>query len=248
MRKNKKDIKWFFAMGKPWYMKWWLWLCMLIIVLSIPIIINELYKFGNSTGRGYITLWDAKDALAFYGSFLAFIGTISLGVLALHQNQVFKDENEKMNRKLMQAQIFSSCAFYKVGSCRVNVNEDEGTFQIVVYLKNIGKAVAICTIPYEFEFSRYGYKTEKHTQDIFLQVCDTAHTNVLSEGIIDFVTDSISLKMISEQDVFYAHMTLSIVSENQMQYDQVIQMKFEKRDGILKYVSEYPAQFLRLYE
>lgn len=155
---------------------------------------------------------------------------------------------KKMNRKLVQAQIFSSCAFYKVGSCRVNVDEDEGIFQIVVYLKNIGKAVAVCTIPYEFEFSRYGYKTQKHTQDIFLQVCDTAHTNVLSEGIINFATDSISIKMISEQDIFYAHMTLSIVSENQMQYDQVIQMKFEKRDGILKYVSEYPAQFLKLYE
>lgn len=99
MRKNKKDIKWFFAVTKPWYMKWWLWLCTLIIVLSIPIIINELYKYGISTGRGCITLWDAKDALAFYGSFLAFIGTISLGVLALHQNQVFKDENKKNESK-----------------------------------------------------------------------------------------------------------------------------------------------------
>lgn len=44
MRKNKKDIKWFFAMGKPWYMKWWLWLCMFIIVLSIPIIINSTFQ------------------------------------------------------------------------------------------------------------------------------------------------------------------------------------------------------------
>ena len=103
-------------------------------------------------------------------------------------------------------------------------------------------------MPYEFEFSKYSYKCEKHTQDIFLQICETTHTNVLSEEIIDFISDSISLKMIEGQDVFYAHITLSIVSENQIQYDQVIQMKFEKRDCILKYVSEYPTQFLKLYE
>lgn len=96
MRKSKKDLKWFFAIGKPWYMKWWLWLCTLIIVLAIPFIINELYIFGDSTGRGYFTLWEAKDALAFYGSLLAAIGTIALGIVAIWQNEKANDINQRL--------------------------------------------------------------------------------------------------------------------------------------------------------
>lgn len=248
MHKGKKDVRWYFAIGKPWYAKWWLWFSTFIVVLAIPIIINEQYKYGNSTGTGYYTLWEAKDALAFYGSFLSFVGTILLGALVLHQNKVFKDDNEKLNRKLIQAQIFNNCAFYKVGSCFVNVYEEETAFDISVFLKNIGKSIAVCTSPIEFEFSKYGFKSENRTHNIFLQTCTITHTNVLSDGVINFTSEAIPFNMITEQDVYYAHMTLNIVSENQMQYDQVIQMRFEKRDGILKYVSEYPAQFLKLNE
>lgn len=77
--KKKHDINWFFACGKPWYQKWWVWLIALAIILAVPFAINESYK----AGKGYQTLWEAKDVLSFYGSFLAFLGTIALGALAL---------------------------------------------------------------------------------------------------------------------------------------------------------------------
>lgn len=67
---------------KKWYLKWWIWLIIVVVALIIPIIINELYK----TGKGYVTLWGASDVLAFYGSFLSFIGTIILGVVAMYQS------------------------------------------------------------------------------------------------------------------------------------------------------------------
>lgn len=81
----------------------------LVVALTIPILINELYKIGLKTDSGYVTLWEAKDALAFYGSFLSFVGTVALGMLALWQNQKFKIENdkaqdrlEKMNKKILE--------------------------------------------------------------------------------------------------------------------------------------------------
>ena len=81
----------------------------LVCTLSIPFLINELYKFGCTTGKGYYTLWEAKDALSFYGSYLAFLGTVSLGALSLFQNQKFKKENdnaqlkiERINHKLLE--------------------------------------------------------------------------------------------------------------------------------------------------
>lgn len=81
----------------------------LIITLLIPILINESYKFGLKNGVGYVTLWEAKDVLAFYGSFLSFVGTTALGMLALWQNKKFKEENdnaqdrlEKINNRLLE--------------------------------------------------------------------------------------------------------------------------------------------------
>lgn len=81
----------------------------LITTLSIPYLINELYIFGNKTGIGYTTSWDAKDVLSFYGSLLTFLGTVALGCLALCQNQKFKHENdiaqkriENINTKLLK--------------------------------------------------------------------------------------------------------------------------------------------------
>ncbi|MGF7060780.1 hypothetical protein [Brassicibacter mesophilus] len=74
----------------------------IISSLSIPFLINELYKFGYATGKAYHTLWEAKDVLSFYGSFLTFLGTAALGALALWQNQKFKEENDISQLKLEQ--------------------------------------------------------------------------------------------------------------------------------------------------
>lgn len=72
----------------------------LLIILIIPFLINEAYMVGLRTDRVYKTLWDAKEVLAFYGSFLSFLGTASLGVLALLQNHKFKIGNDKAQERL----------------------------------------------------------------------------------------------------------------------------------------------------
>lgn len=92
----------------------------ILILLFIPIIINELYKIG----RGYVTMWGAADVLSFYGSFLSFLGTVILGIVAFWQNhkahklnedfqKLQQEQNEKNYRlneqlqKLQQAQFVS---------------------------------------------------------------------------------------------------------------------------------------------
>lgn len=87
MKKKKINIKKIFACEKLWYLKWWVWVIVLIFIILIPFVINEFYKVGQITGKGYVTLWGAKDVLIFYGSFLTFIGTTALGMLALWQNK-----------------------------------------------------------------------------------------------------------------------------------------------------------------
>lgn len=82
--------------------KWWFYLIAFIISLVIPVVINEAYKVG----KGYITLWNAADVLAFYGEYLSFVGTVVLGMVAIYQNKKAHQLNEQM-QKLQQAQFVS---------------------------------------------------------------------------------------------------------------------------------------------
>lgn len=65
-----------------------------IFILSIltVFVINESYKMN----MGYFTLWGANDVLAFYGSFLGFVGTTSLGIISLYQTKKANDVNKKL--------------------------------------------------------------------------------------------------------------------------------------------------------
>ena len=47
-----------------------------ILVFGIPILINECYKHGS-----YITMWEASDALSYYGAILG--ASIAVGTLAV---------------------------------------------------------------------------------------------------------------------------------------------------------------------
>lgn len=83
----------------------------IFILVIIPLIINCTYLIGTPNGITN-TKFEASDMLSFYGSFLAFLGTVALGILALWQNNKFKDENdksqakfEKINQKLLEIDI-----------------------------------------------------------------------------------------------------------------------------------------------
>lgn len=79
------------------------------LTLGIAIAINESYKAGN----GYVTLWQPADTLAFYGSYLSFVGTVVLGAVAVYQNKKAQDLNEQL-QKLQQAQYISMVSATKV--------------------------------------------------------------------------------------------------------------------------------------
>ncbi len=85
-------------MKKPW-IKW----CALVIaalaaIVGVPIIINECYK----THSGYLTMWGAADALAYYGTILGTLVTITTIVVTIsftrkqiQRESYLKNETEK---------------------------------------------------------------------------------------------------------------------------------------------------------
>lgn len=81
------------------YKKTFVWFgfsSILILIITIPSLINEIYKLGYKIKNLYFTLWEAKDVLSFYGSFLSFLGTVILGALALWQNKKSNDINKDL--------------------------------------------------------------------------------------------------------------------------------------------------------
>lgn len=65
----------------------------LVILAIIPFSINYAYLKGE-TDVIFNTVFSASDVLLFYGSILTFLGTVSLGALALWQNnKIYNDKN-----------------------------------------------------------------------------------------------------------------------------------------------------------
>lgn len=211
-----------------------------IFALLMPFVSMLIVFFAIS-----INIFDNPE---FWYSYMGYFGTVILASLALWQNQVFKSENEKNNKKFMQAQIFSSCAFYKIASVKVTTFEDDNNFVILIYMRNIGKSTAVCTLPYEFEFSKFGFKIGKQSHGVILEFSDETFPNTLSNELIEYRTKPISLDKIKEDKLYFVHLTLSIVSENQMQYDQTIQLQFKKKNEKLNYEKDISTQTFKLYE
>lgn len=87
-----------------WLKKHKILVCVLsfIIILGVPLAIHILFKI-NSGIPFFEAEWTAGDALGYYGSILSFIGTVILGVLALYQNRIIKEESDK-REELMERQ------------------------------------------------------------------------------------------------------------------------------------------------
>lgn len=62
--------------------------CLLIFVVGIPLTINECYKTG-----GYVTLWEARDVLAYYGAVIsAVIGIAGVYLTVYIANRNYRDD------------------------------------------------------------------------------------------------------------------------------------------------------------
>ena len=90
---------------KPYKWGFILILFVISILVAVPVIINIVYLIGHSGEKN--TSFSASDMILFYGSFLTFIGTASLGALALYQNYNFDKINRTQNRLSIRPYLFT---------------------------------------------------------------------------------------------------------------------------------------------
>ena len=75
-------------------------IALLFAIFGVPFIINILFKI-KAPFEIFDAEWYAEDALSYYGSVLAFLGTAAFSALALWQNHVFKEAND-MHEKMLE--------------------------------------------------------------------------------------------------------------------------------------------------
>lgn len=112
-------------------------IAVLFSVAGVPLLINWAFTVPALCDF-FAVGWEAKDALAYYGSALGFMGTVIFSGLALWQNHVIKTESDKHtdilermeNQKNMPILYFgASCMGGKCG-------------QLGLYIENISDNIA----------------------------------------------------------------------------------------------------------
>lgn len=89
----------------------WLYIILFLASLVIPFVINWAYKCGLNSENSFVTMWGADDMLSFYGSYLSAIGTIVLGIVAIHQNNKASEQVERSNELASQMQRLEQAKF-----------------------------------------------------------------------------------------------------------------------------------------
>lgn len=160
-RTLKDKIKFWFCVRKPLYKNWWLYppivLLFLLLVVGIPIAINEAYKVGE----GYITMWGAADVLSFYAVILSGIISISALIVTIYHSKRETDRQLRFYMGQSKAPFFIIDRIAQSGSKRkFRKNEsrqwikeyvipepgkleagEDGHIEIIV--KNIGDGLAL---------------------------------------------------------------------------------------------------------
>lgn len=98
--KEKHNVRWFFACGKPWFQKWWIYIIIAFAVsafIAIPFLINCAYMNGRSLPEPN-TYFTAGDWLSFYGTILGALATIIVLVITLSHNRRIMQLNMKEQR------------------------------------------------------------------------------------------------------------------------------------------------------
>lgn len=129
-----------------------------ILLFLIPIMIWILYFFGD---KGYVLIYTSLkvgDALGFYGSLLAFIGTLFLGILALWQNKKANEINMHLldiTKESIELEKQKYMSFILVEDVKLNVVDD--IIRLTIKYKNSG------------EVPIYRIRLIQNPQDICLQ-------------------------------------------------------------------------------
>lgn len=192
--------------------------------------------------------WMSPNLASILGGVLSAVATTILGAIAIWQNIEYRKLNDILEKRTFKAQVLSSCPYFSVTKCIANKDET-GKYIFEITLNNIGNSLATFVLPTEFEFSNLGYYYGKNSKGVVNTIYDIDYSNIEPNQSLTFISEPINYDFEStENNTFFAHMVISIVGHNQIQFDQQIQLEFRSVDNNLIYLSQHQSQFLNLYD
>ena len=113
-----------------------------MIIFGIPFIIHVLFKLHSNIDF-FVAEWTAGELLSYYGSILAFLGTVILGALSLYQNQIIKQESGKRATLLEQRERESNMPRFRINHVLSHGNSSGMKFNIENISTNIANNILI---------------------------------------------------------------------------------------------------------
>lgn len=115
-----------------------------MIILGVPFIIHILFKL-HPNNNFFVAEWSAGELLSYYGSILAFLGTVILGALSLYQNHLIKQESDKRTELLEQREHESNMPRFRLR----HVGSQGNIQKMQLEIENISENIANDIILYD---------------------------------------------------------------------------------------------------
>lgn len=119
-------------------------LIIFMIIFGVPFIIHILFKL-HPNNDFFVAEWSAGELLSYYGSILAFWGTVILGALSLYQNHLIKQESDKRTELLEQREHESNMPRFRLR----HVGSQGNIQKMQLEIENISENIANDIILYD---------------------------------------------------------------------------------------------------
>lgn len=178
----------------------------LFAVIGGPLIIN--WMFSQPAWCDFFAVdWETKDALAYYGSALGFVGTVIFSGLALWQNHVIKTESDRHTQLLEQMEEKKNMPIIYFGCLSSNGNSSRLNFGIYNLSDNAALDVVVSKISILNKDGTEFWTNDKE-QRIHHLINDNARISLENPCITDL--EQIFIFTVSYQDKFGKRHTLAV--------------------------------------
>lgn len=118
---------------------------LIFTIVGVPLLIN--WAFSVPAFCDFFAVdWDAKDALAYYGSALGFVGTVIFSGLALWQNHIIKNESNLRAEIVEKMELQKNMPIISINAARSCGNMKDIVFTISNLSDNIAKNIVLSNI------------------------------------------------------------------------------------------------------
>ena len=223
-------------------MKWlhkipqWLYIVVLFLPLIVVVPISLLSQ--------YFIL----DNPEFWYGYMSYFGTVCLAIVAVWQSNDFAEQAMRRAKQLFKLQVYSSCAYFATDDVRIIKSNDGKRLKFHIKFKNAGNGNALGIILQDFEFGKYGYKIGKSIDGQMHKLILEEYGYIAKQHALEITSPEVNCDDVVGREEYYVYLTLTVVSDNQMMFDQEIQLRFSNGENGLTYKGTYMSQFFELYE